>query len=372
MIQYLFIFIIAIIVSYFLTKWVRRFAIEKKIYDLPAPRKIHHKPIARLGGAAIFLTFIILIALVFIYNKNLISFSKKEFFGPIDIKFFGVFLGSLVLFIVGIFDDVKSLKPEVKFVWQLIAAMVLIVFGVTLDYIRNPFGGFIFLNHLNIPIAIFGHPFQLVFWSSIFIIFWVVLMINVVNWLDGLDGLAAGVCFIAFVILFFLSLRPEINQASLAILCVIFAGALIGFLTNNFYPAKIFMGDSGSMILGYYLAVFSILSGAKVATAFLVLGIPILDAVWVISRRILRGQSPWIADQKHLHHRLLSVGFSQRQAVLVIYGISLIFGLSALFLDSTRDKFTIIIGLLIFMIIVAGVLVYFERRKECAEKASKK
>jgi UDP-N-acetylmuramyl pentapeptide phosphotransferase/UDP-N-acetylglucosamine-1-phosphate transferase len=187
--------------------------------------------------------------------------------------------------------------------------------------------------------------------------------VNTINFLDGLDGLAGGVSGIAFFVLFFLSLTPTVLQPETAFLCIILAGCALGFLPYNFHPAKIFMGDSGSYFLGFMLAVLAIIAGGKIATALLVLGFPILDAFWVILRRILSFHSPFIADKKHLHHRLLEVGLSQRQAVGLIYFLSLCFGAVALFLQTGKQKSIALLVLGMVMFFLAIILVGITWRK---------
>jgi UDP-GlcNAc:undecaprenyl-phosphate GlcNAc-1-phosphate transferase len=182
--------------------------------------------------------------------------------------------------------------------------------------------------------------------------FWLVAIINVVNWLDGLDGLAAGVSAIAAIFIFIISILSGIAQPLTALVAIILAGSILGFLPYNFNPASIFMGDSGSQFLGYMLGILAIICGGKLATAGLVLGFPILDGFWVVSRRLLEGNSPFKADKKHLHHRLLSIGLSQRQVVLILYFLSIIFGLIAV-LAGSYDKFWAGM-ILIFLMIVAG------------------
>jgi UDP-N-acetylmuramyl pentapeptide phosphotransferase/UDP-N-acetylglucosamine-1-phosphate transferase len=187
-------------------------------------------------------------------------------------------------------------------------------------------------------------------------------MINVINFLDGLDGLASGISLIATIILYFLAIKPEVNQMSMSVLAIVLAGALIGFLPFNFYPAKVFLGDSGSQVLGFLLATFAIISGGKLATAFLVLGVPILDVVWVIARRVLAHKPVYQADRFHLHHRLLEAGLQHRGAVLLLYTISAAFGLIALE-TQTLGKLIAAIVLTAIMVLGGIVLVTLAARK---------
>jgi UDP-GlcNAc:undecaprenyl-phosphate GlcNAc-1-phosphate transferase len=361
---YIYSFLAAALLSYILTLIVIQIATKYKIFDMPDPRKVHTKPTPRLGGLAIALTFIIIVKVFLMFRPDLVQFSPWIWFNYIDKHLLGTLIGGVILIIVGAIDDVKGLSPATKLFWQIVAACIVVGFGIGVDVIRNPFGGpLINLDKYVVLLNIFHHTYQFMVLGDLLVIIWIVLMINVINFLDGLDGLAAGVSLIAVVTLFILSLLPSINQAQTALLCIILAGAISGFLPLNFFPAKIFMGDSGSMFLGYMLAVLAVISGGKVATSLLVLGFPILDGVWVIGRRLIHKKSPFIADKKHLHHRLLSIGLSQRQSVIAIYIITALFGTVAL-LAKTQAKFWAIIGLILIMIILAVTLVVIELKKE--------
>ncbi len=179
---------------------------------------------------------------------------------------------------------------------------------------------------------------------------------NAMNWLDGLDGLAGGVGFIGAITLFFLSISNLVNQSPLGIISIILAGAILGFLIFNFYPAKIFMGTSGSMFLGFILAVLAIFSGGKIATALLVMGFPILDAVWVIAQRIKSGKSPFKGDARHLHYKLLEKGWPQKKVVLFIYSICIIFGVSAILFQNINKLFALAILFISFHLVLLKVL----------------
>lgn len=336
---YLIPFLAAAALSAAITPLVRLFSIRRKIVDYPGGRRIHHEPTARLGGAAIFLAFWIMVTGYLIFDPSSLKFVTETIVG-IDKNLVGVFLGALILVILGIVDDVRQVKPGWKLFWHFVAAFMPVAFGVKIWWLNHPLGG---------PNIVLGNLTYLV------VPLWIVLVINVVNWLDGLDGLATGVSTIAAIILFFLSLAPFVNQPATALLAIILAGSALGFLPYNFNPAKIFLGDSGSQFLGYMLAVFAIISGAKVATAALVLGVPILDALWVIARRVLTGSSPFKADRRHLHHRFLDVGFSVRTTVIIYWLISLGFGLAAL-QTQTAGKLTAAFWLLIIMFLLATIV----------------
>ncbi|MCL5795263.1 MAG: undecaprenyl/decaprenyl-phosphate alpha-N-acetylglucosaminyl 1-phosphate transferase [Patescibacteria group bacterium] len=312
----------------------------------PRERDVHKTAIPRLGGVALFISFWLVIIGYLVFTPDKLHFVDAKIL-KIDQNLLGVILGSTLLLILGIVDDIKSVKPVPKLLWQIIAASLVVIFGIKIWWLSNPAGGAnIILGNL----------------TYIFVPLWIVLIINVMNWLDGLDGLADGVSFIALIILTILSLKPTVNQPATALLCTVLAGASLGFLFYNFNPAKIFLGDSGSMFLGFMIAVAAIISGGKIATALLVLGIPILDAFWVILRRIFTGKSPMTADNLHLHHRLLQAGLNQKQTVIVFYFIAALFGIFAL-QNGTQGK--MIAGLwLVGIIVIMGImLVVFKKSK---------
>lgn len=356
-------FIIAALMSGGLTYYIKVIAQKKKIYDLPAPRKIHDKPIPRLGGVAMVSAFLILTIGYALASPRLTFVPFKIWF--MDKHLLGVLIGFLVLLVVGIVDDIRGVTAWKKLFWHIVAAAMVVAFGIGTDYLRLPGGLHVNLNTWIMPINLFGSHFNFVVWGDLLTIFWIVLMINTLNFLDGLDGLAGGISLIAAVVLFFLSY--SLGQFSSALLCLIFAGVVFGFLPWNFHPAKIFMGDSGSMFLGYILGVLSVISGGKLATAFLVLGIPVLDVGWVALRRIFSGHSPFQADKLHFHHRLLTTGLTQRQAVIFLYLISASFGILAVFSSTTAKKVQAVTWLLILMVILAATLVFLEWRRRRAK-----
>lgn len=334
---YLIPFAVAAALSLLITPIARRFAISRGIVDSPGGRRIHKIPTARLGGVAIFISFWLALTLVIVFFNS----AAVQNLSDISANVIGVLAGAIILVCLGIYDDVVGVRPAWKLFWHFVAAFMPVLFGVKIWWLNHPFGG---------PNIVLGD------WTYLVVPVWIVLVINVVNWLDGLDGLASGVSAIAAVILFFLSLAPFVNQPGTALLAIILAGTALGFLPYNFNPAKIFLGDSGSQFLGYMLAIFAIISGAKVATAALVLGVPILDALWVISRRILSGKSPFVADRKHLHHRFIDAGLSQKTTVLIYWVISISVGLFAL-RTQTQGKLTAALWLLIVMVLVATIVI---------------
>lgn len=323
--DYVLAFIIAIVVAYILTPRVISLANKTGAMDAPDERKVHSKPIPRIGGLAIYFAFMVAALFTVDLTKEVV----------------GLLTGATVILIVGIIDDFKSLPAKVKLMGQIIAAIVLVLFDVRIDCITNPFGDMFFLSeYLAIPITIF----------------WNVGLTNTVNLIDGLDGLAAGVSTIAAITILLVALQQ--GFLLVAVLTAALAGAAMGFLQYNFNPAKIFMGDTGSMFLGYMLAGISVLGAVKSAATIalivpiLALGLPILDTTFAIVRRYLNGTPIFKPDRGHLHHRLLDMGFTQKQAVLLMYVISGGLGLSAIALTEVSRGF----GLLIILAVTCAVV----------------
>lgn len=346
-----------------LTFYVKVLAEKLKLFDSPGPRKIHPKPVVRLGGVALVVSFLIVVT-GYILASHRLAFGelKIEF---IDARLFGVILGLLIILVLGVIDDIRGIAAWKKLFWQIVAAVVVVSFGLEISFLRLPFGNHIDLTNVVWSFCLSGSCFHLEILSDILAIFWIVLLINTFNFLDGLDGLATGIAAITALAIFFLSIN--LGQDANALLAVIIAGISIGFLPWNYNPARIFLGDSGSMALGYLIAVLAMISGGKLATSFLVLGIPLLDVGWVILRRIFKGISPFVADNRHFHHRLLTAGLSQRQAVLLLYFISIIFG-SVAVLSKTQEKINALIVLIVLMLTLASFLVILELKKRRAKK----
>lgn len=294
-------FLIALSVAVLVTPLSIKLAKRWGAIDQPGGRRVHVQPIPRLGGLAIYAAFWSAVALTQTWDQSI----------------WGLFWGSTLIFLVGIWDDIRGMRPLVKFFWQLAAASLLLFFGFSMEHVSLPFVGSVNLGVLGLVLAVF----------------WVVGLVNTVNISDGLDGLAAGICFVAALVLFWSA--NQISQVPEAHMTLALAGAALGFLFFNFHPAKVFMGDSGSMFLGFIIGGISIMGLLKTATVLglifplLVLGMPLTDLTFAIIRRKLRGSSIASADRGHLHHRLLDAGLSQRQAVLLLYIMSAGFGLIA-------------------------------------------
>lgn len=365
MTRYLGPFVISALITGGLTFYVKVLAERMKLADFPSPRKVHTKPIPRLGGVAIVIAFfMVVIGYTLASNRlHFVPFTVWDF----DKHLFGALIGAVVLLGAGIYDDIKGLKPWKKLIFQIVAALIVVMSGISISYLRLPGGTHLELTNWVVPVTILGQfHFSFVVWGDLLTIFWIVLLINTLNFLDGLDGLASGVSVICGISIFFLSL--SLMQPAAALLSLIFAGVVFGFLPWNFNPAKIFLGDSGSMFLGYMLGILSVISGGKVATAFLILGVPLLDVIWVIFRRIFHGKSPFSADKLHLHHRILAAGFSQRQTVIFLYLVSAAFGIIAV-LSGTQEKIQALWWLAVLMMALVIMLVVLEWKKRRAKSA---
>ena len=331
------IFFITLAVAFFgalfLTPPVARLARRFGFVDVPRePRHVHKAPIPRLGGVALLLPFLAAVGL-----SVLLPVARQD---PLELhRLAGLLIGSAMVFGLGIYDDRRELGPFPQFIVQFLAATVAIYFGITIGQVANPLGGVI---AFSLPVTL------------AFTLFWLLGMMNTVNWLDGLDGLAGGITVIASILLFVHSYR--LGQYSIALLPLALAGCVLGFLPFNFYPAKVFMGTSGALFLGFALGTLAIIGGAKMATALLVLGIPILDVAWQIVNRLRLGRSPFFGDRGHLHHRLLDMGLSHRRVVLLFYLLCAAFGALALILGSGLQKLLVLLGMGVVALVVLVLL----------------
>jgi len=350
-------FISAFLLVLFFVPLVKRLALKLKIVDIPRlARKIHSRPTPLLGGLAVFLGLALVIA-------GLTFFSDELVVRTIKFKYIiAILLGAGWLLIGGVLDDKYDLKPRQQIIWPILATITVIAGGIGVKFITNPLGGIIDFNQWQITLfALADMPYRLTILADLFSFFWILGMIYTTKYLDGLDGLVAGNTVIASLVLFFLSLSSAVHQPETALLALVMAGAFLGFLVFNRHPAKIFLGEAGSTLAGFLLAVIAIIAGAKIATTLLIMGIPILDAIWVILRRMFwEKRSPFVGDRKHLHFRLLDAGLTHQQAVLFLYLIAIIFGLIALFLQ-TQAKAIALLTLLGFMVIL-GLVVVKKRR----------
>ncbi len=333
--------LVAFLISFASTPIVKILAHKIGAVDVPKDeRRMHSKPMARLGGLAIFYGFIVAILC----------------FCEIDLTIRGILLGSVVIVGLGVLDDIFQLKALPKLIVQIGAAGIAVFHGIQITYLTNPiaFVGdkYIPLNNMAIPITIL----------------WIVIVTNAVNLIDGLDGLAAGVSSISCVSLFAISLITR--ETNIAILTAAAAGAAFGFLPYNLHPAKIFMGDTGATFLGYFLACVSILGLFKgyavisIAIPFLILGLPIFDTAFAILRRILKKQSPMTADRGHLHHRLIDMGFNQRQTVMILCIASALLSMSAVVLLMSGAARSVILIFSVLLLVGIGVKLMREEQSE--------
>jgi len=350
--------ILAAVLSFSLTWWLRRYSLKNKVALAPIrDRDQHRTPIPRIGGVAIvasFLLVMIIIAAVLPANATDFGFPFSIFGISVDKRLLGILIATVFLSAVMLFDDLEGVPAYLKLASQIISAVILIGAGVGIIYLNNPFGLAIALDTVKIPFAIGASVYHFVLFADLLFVLWVVLMTNATNFIDGLDGLASSISLIAAVILIFLSLK--VDQPATALMAAVFAGAIAGFLPLNLPRAKIFLGDTGSMFLGLMLAVLTIISGGKLATVLLVFGLVILDAIYVILKRLVRGKNPLTnPDQSHLHHRFLRAGFSPTSTLIVISVISLLFGLAGLVTGGQTKIYLIgilaVLSILLFIIL---------------------
>ena len=344
--MFLIYFILTFLLSFFLTSGVRFVMKKFRIVDIPKTekRKIHKKKIPLGGGLAIFSAFFLLAGIAFQFGHlgEHISFRT----------FIIVFLASCVIMIGGIIDDAKNLKARQQIWFPVISAGIVAIAGIGPAEVTNPFGGTFALGALI---------------SSLLVFAWLIGMMFTTKFLDGLDGLVTGIVCIGSMMIFFLSRQEQWFQPEVATLAIIFSGACLGFLVWNWHPAKIFLGEGGSLFTGFTLGVLAIISGGKIMTTLLVVGIPFLDVIRVICMRWKRKKPIHKGDSEHLHFKLMGAGLSQKQAVLLMYAISFSFGVTTLFLQS-RQKLVALAFLFVLMLLMAVYFQPSESRKRIWEK----
>lgn len=324
MIENLIAFISAVIISFVMTPLARRLAIRVGAMDVPKEtRKIHNKPMPYFGGLAI---YVAIMACMFVYM-------------PHSSTNFHIMIGATILVFAGVVDDMYGMTAKAKLLLQIVAALIAIRGGIQIHFISN-------------PLSETGISYLFDWLSFIITLFWIVGITNTINLIDGLDGLASGVASIAATTLLFTAAR--LGHDFIVMQCAIIAGASLGFLPFNFNPAKIFMGDTGSLLLGYMLAVTSVSGMVKsvavvaLAIPMFALGLPIFDTAFAIIRRYVNKKPIMEADKDHLHHKLMGVGLNQRQTVLIMYFISMLLGIVAVII-ADADPF---IGLTLATIVV--------------------
>lgn len=314
MLHYFVMFISAFLISLIATPFVKRLAKKLGAIDVPKDeRRVHKKPIPRMGGLAIYIAFVLC----------------SLYFSGFNIKVVGIVIGGALIVIMGIFDDIKPLKPLPKFIVQILAAIILIIFNIKVNSITVPF----FIQGGSMNVGFLGIPITLI---------WVVGITNAINFIDGLDGLACGIGAISALTLFGVAIIS--GREGSALLTAILAGGCLGFLPYNFNPASIFMGDTGSQFLGFSLAAISMLGAIKsaaavaVAVPILALGLPIYDTLFAMIRRKINNKPMSEADRGHMHHRLLDLGLTHKQAVIVMYIISGMLGITSVLAMEMSNK----------------------------------
>ncbi|SEO24344.1 UDP-GlcNAc:undecaprenyl-phosphate GlcNAc-1-phosphate transferase [Amphibacillus marinus] len=315
-----------------LTPYVKKLAFKIGATDQPNKRKVHQRIMPRLGGLAIFISFMTAFLII---NPN------SAYFWPI-------LIGAVIVTAMGMVDDVYELAARYKFLVQTVAALIVVLNGVEITYINLPFANTLHFGYWSIPITVI----------------WIVGITNAINLIDGLDGLAAGVSTIALITIAGLAL--SLGDVFVALVSILLIGSTMGFLVFNFHPAKIFMGDTGALFLGYMIGVLSVL-GFKNATLFsllvpiAILGVPILDTLFAIVRRVVHKKPLYSPDKMHLHHCLLNLGFGHRQTVILIYAMSAMFSIAGVILNqstmwgSTITFFTLTI-LIELVVEITGII----------------
>ncbi|WP_245602153.1 glycosyltransferase family 4 protein [Peribacillus kribbensis] len=328
----LFVFSAALIISLIVTPFVIRFAHKVGATDKPNSRKVHIAAMPSAGGLAIFISFI---AVLFFVHPD----------APYEYNKIAIMAGAFVIVLVGLLDDIYEIKARTKLAGQIVAALIVVYWGgIQVEYINLPFDGQLDFGIMSIPITIF----------------WIVGITNTINLIDGLDGLAAGVSSFALLTISGMALIK--GDMFVAVTALIVTGSTLGFLKFNFFPAKVFMGDTGALFLGYIISVLSLLGFKNVTfislvVPIIILGVPISDTFFAIIRRIVNKQPIAAPDKSHLHHCLLRVGFSHKQTVLLIYALAASFGLAALIFSMS----TVWGAILFVAILVIAIEIFVEK-----------
>jgi UDP-GlcNAc:undecaprenyl-phosphate/decaprenyl-phosphate GlcNAc-1-phosphate transferase len=343
-------FVISLLISFAITFWIRNVCIRHNLLDHPDQRKIHTTPIPRLGGVGIFLSILVSLLIVFLFKSSL--------FREIESQTLFVLLSGMVIFGLGLYDDLKSMKPGIKLIFQAIASLILILAGLRISLIHIPF-------YRTINLGWFSYPLTLI---------WFLVIVNAMNLLDGLDGLAAGVSVIAAGSLLVVGYMLKVDIVLLISGSI--AGSCLGFLRYNYFPASIFMGDSGSLFLGYLFALMAIICPIKSYTSMalfvplLALGVPLIEITISSFRRIIGKQTLYLADKRHIFHFLIEKGFSHRDTVWLFYLLSLIFAIMVISLLTQSHK--IAFPLVFLLILTFGtIFVSWYNKTQAKLKAEK-
>jgi len=332
--------ICAFCISVALTPVIRVLAFKFKVTDVPKDgRRMHKKEMPLMGGLAMFFAFLISVLI----------------FCPPDQKTIGMLLGATLIVVTGIIDDKYEMRAIIKLLLQIAAAVIAVLSGIEMDYIN-----------------LFGHIIQFGNWSGLVTVVWIVALTNAINLIDGLDGLSCGISTISSFTLL-ISLIHTDTPFSVIVMIGILAGSCLGFLPFNFNPAKIFMGDTGALFLGYTLSVLSIMGYFKLNAIvtfwvpFLVFALPLIDTTFAFVRRILTGRSPFSADRGHLHHRLIDRGYDQKHAVLILYAVSGVSGIAAVLMSIGKFAGGVIMLCVAVAILILNLYLATEKTGE-AEK----
>lgn len=331
----------------------RRWKIVDRVERAPH-RKHQSRPIPLLGGLAIYISFVCITGALwepltqgYLLPKHLV----------------GLWLAGGVIMIGGWLDDWKQLRPGLQIIFPLLAAGIIILSGIGINYITNPFGGVLSLQQWDWTVFIRqGIPYRLTLWADLFTLLWLLTSSYTTKILDGLDGLVPGVGIIGALIVALVSFTAGVNQPETGVLSLVFAAACAGFLVWNWSPAKMYLGEGGSVFIGFMLGVLAIISGGKIATALLILGLPLIDIVWVVFRRlIIERRSPFRGDTLHLHFQLKRLGWSDRQIVALYYFLISSFGISTIWLHG-QTKVIVLSGLVVVTVSLLVWLHYYVQR----------
>lgn len=328
-------FVLTALISYAFTAKAATLFERWGLVDQPGPMRVNPNVVARGLGVAMFLAFLVGVG---------VSFSLPVERFPIETeRILLTIIGAAIIVAVMLVDDAIDLPPGVKLVWQVVSALMIILprfrgseHGLVIEQVNIPW-----YDTISLPLAL----------GVIATVVWLVGMMNVMNWVDGLDGLAGSISLVACVMIFIHTFWGfgGLPQFTISLLPLLLAASIVGFLPFNWFPSKVIMGDAGAMFLGYMLGVISIIGGARIGMVLLVLGFPILDGIWVTMNRLMHGKHAMERDMGHLHHRLLRAGFSQPQIVVMLSGISALFGAAALLLPNREMK-------LLALMVLGGVL----------------
>ena len=322
---------------------VKKIAIHVNALDIPNERKVHSKPMPRLGGIGVFFAFLM----------------GYMFFGEMTIQMNSILIGSFIILLTGIIDDIKSLTAKQKLIGQLLSAMVIVFYGEILLNNITFFG-------INIEFGLLAYPITLLF---------IIACMNIINLIDGLDGLATGISSIFFTTIMIICFFQGRTIGLDFTLTLIMLGSCLGFLVHNFYPAKIFLGDSGALFLGFIISIVSLLGfkGTILTSVFvplLILAVPILDTLFAILRRFVHHKKISDADKLHLHHQLLGMKFSHRDTVLIIYGVNILFAIASIFF-LLGEEVNLFIRILVYVVLFILVFWFVNKTNIVTEKQIK-